>query len=227
LHGGRHPWELLHPLLGHPRVTSVLGVAYQLWLLMMYLIVVLVAFDTRRRALRMRFLISYFLTWVVLGTFGAIAFASMGPCYDPALARNEGPYAPLVQYLHEIHDATPIRALDSQKRLWADFSQNRVGIGSGISAMPSLHVGACVLFALFGWRYSRTAGIALAAFALAIFLGSIHLGWHYAIDGYAGGIGAAAIWWIVGRWQARVGRSSGAETPGATATASWRRAERA
>jgi hypothetical protein len=43
------------------------------------------------------------------------------------------------------------------------------------------------------------AGRALAAFAVVIFLGSVMLGWHYAIDGYVGAAGVAAIWWWCGR----------------------------
>ena len=42
-------------------------------------------------------------------------------------------------------------------------------------------------------------GIALSAFAVLILLGSIHLGWHYALDGYVGAAGAALVWHLVGR----------------------------
>jgi hypothetical protein len=27
----------------------------------------------------------------------------------------------------------------------------------------------------------------------------VHLGWHYAIDGYAGILGAWLLWWLCGR----------------------------
>jgi PAP2 superfamily len=37
-----------------------------------------------------------------------------------------------------------------------------------------------------------------AAYLLLIFLGSIFLGWHYAIDGYAGAGFALVAWWLGG-----------------------------
>ena len=46
-------------------------------------------------------------------------------------------------------------------------------------------------------------GIAFAAYAGVILLGSVHLGWHYAVDGYAAIGIALACWWIAGvlaRW---------------------------
>ena len=51
-----------------------------------------------------------------------------------------------------------------------------------------------VLLALVGWRANRSLGIFLWLHALAIFIGSVHLGWHYAVDGYASIIGTIAIW---------------------------------
>ena len=36
-------------------------------------------------------------------------------------------------------------------------------------------------------------------FTFLIFLGSIHLGWHYAIDGYFGAALAVVCWWLTGR----------------------------
>ena len=78
-----------------------------------------------------------------------------------------------------------------------------VAMGSGISAMPSMHVALATLFALVGWRTNRWVGIATTLFAVIIQIGSVHLGWHYAIDGYAGAVGMIVIWLLVGRALAR------------------------
>jgi hypothetical protein len=42
-------------------------------------------------------------------------------------------------------------------------------------------------------------GWIFGAFLLVILIGSVHLGWHYAIDGYVGIIGTLILWWACGR----------------------------
>jgi uncharacterized membrane protein len=51
-----------------------------------------------------------------------------------------------------------------------------------------------VLFALVGWRTSRLLGWLFTAYACVILIGSVHLGWHYAVDGYFSIAGALLIW---------------------------------
>lgn len=218
LHGGNNPWVLLQPMMGHPIVTGGINFLYSLWFFIMYGLLTLQAFDTRNPALRMQFLLSFVLSWIVLGTFGAIAFSSMGPCYDPGIAQNTGPYAPLMNYLKETNEVVPIWALNVQQILWENYQSTRGSLGSGISAMPSMHVATSVLMALFGWRYSRTLGIALTLYAFAILIGSIHLAWHYALDGYAGALGAWLVWRLVGRWQDSWHRTKVAPTDSANCT---------
>lgn len=201
LHGGNHPWVLLQPVLGYPIVTGGLNFLYGLWFFVMYGLLILQTFDTRNPALRMRFLLSFVLCWIALGTLCATSFASMGPCF---VSDSTGAYDSLVNYLKAANEQVPVRALNTQQMLWDNYQNNRTGMGSGISAMPSMHVAIATLMALFGWQYSRLAGIALTLYALAIFIGSIHLAWHYALDGYAGALGAGVIWWLVGRWQRNV-----------------------
>jgi hypothetical protein len=43
------------------------------------------------------------------------------------------------------------------------------------------------------------SGVAGASWLGASAESSIHLGWHFAIDGYAGALGAALIWWATGQ----------------------------
>jgi hypothetical protein len=54
------------------------------------------------------------------------------------------------------------------------------------------------IFALLGWRVHWAIGTILTLFAMIILVGSVHLAWHYAVDGYAGIIGACLIWALVG-----------------------------
>jgi membrane-associated phospholipid phosphatase len=84
--------------------------------------------------------------------------------------------------------------------LWAAYESRTLTAGSGISAMPSLHVATSLSFAILGWKTSRLVGVLLGMFAAIILIGSVHLGWHYAVDGYLSIALTGLIWWAVGRW---------------------------
>jgi membrane-associated phospholipid phosphatase len=60
--------------------------------------------------------------------------------------------------------------------------------------MPSLHVTIATLNALVISHHSRRLGIAAAVYAALVALASVHLGWHYAVDTYAGVLAAISIW---------------------------------
>jgi hypothetical protein len=198
LHLGEHPWRLLHPVLGTPLVTTAVSFAYNLWFFVLFFTFIWQAMSCKRPTLRMQFLLGFLLTWIVLGTVLATFLSSAGPVYYGRITGLADPYAPLMSYLYTVNESLPVWALDVQERLWATYQAGGVDLGSGISAMPSLHIGTSVLFALLGWRINRWAGIAYTAFAALIMIGSVHLGWHYALDGYVSLLAMLPIWWLAG-----------------------------
>jgi hypothetical protein len=199
VHLGHYPWTLLQPLLGHPPVTRLLDLAYVPVMLALLIGMTVWQGWTTDAALRRRFLLTFVLAWIVLGTGLAIALSSAGPCYYGRVTGLPDPYAGLMEYLNAVHRTTPLTALIIQDGLWQSQVGQTAGSFSEISAMPSIHVAMPTLFALTARQASRRAGRVLAAFAVVILLGSVALGWHYAIDGYVGAAGVALIWWLAGR----------------------------
>jgi len=200
LHFGWHPWELLHPLLAYPWVSSVVNIAYHLWIVLLYIVLFWQAFTTRDARLRMQFFLSFVLTWMLLGSLLATLFSSGGPVYYGRLTGLPDPYMPLMDYLHAAADVGVIWVLTVHDALWKSQMMGVYDFGSGISAMPSIHVSTAVLIALFGWRVDRRLGIAFTVFALVIMIGSVHLAWHYAIDGYVATVLTILIWRFCGWW---------------------------
>lgn len=199
LHGGFHPYELLQPLLGHPLVTSLMAGLYTFWFVVLMLTVVWQAFTTRNPALRQQFFLTFLLLWIVLGTCGALLLSSAGPVYFDRILAELGPYQPLLSYLRQAHEQYSVVAVRGHEYLWRVYMAGGANFGTGISAMPSMHCAMTTLFAIIGWKTNRTLGIAYTIFAVTIQFGSVHLAWHYAIDGYVSTVSVLALWWLVGR----------------------------
>lgn len=201
LHFGQQPWQWLQPLLGHPFITFVININYSGWFLVMWMMWVHFAFADRPSPLRTRFFLSFFLMWILIGGILAVVFSSAGPCYYGRLGLSPDPFEDLMAYLRGANQIFPIWAISVQDVLW----QGHIGKSAidGISAMPSMHNGSALLFALAGYKISRFAGHLLSAHAILIFIGSIHLGWHYAVDSYLAWALTLVIWFAmapVSRW---------------------------
>jgi len=192
VHLGRAPYEWLMPLVETPFAVSVFNFAYNLWFVVLLGAVFTAALTKRDTRLRHRFLLSFMLLWVFAGFFVAMAFSSAGPCYFERLGLGAD-YRPLTDALGVASQRYPVWALSTQDMLWSGYTGARNG-SLGISAFPSLHVATSTLIALYAWNRSRIAGLLGAAFALAIMAGSVVLGWHYALDGYAGAFISVLIW---------------------------------
>lgn len=198
LHFGYDPWRLLFPVFGHPAITRAIDVLYYSWFPILVLTLVWQGWTSshrlRWRRRRTRFFVSYVATWILLGTVAATVFSSVGPCYYGLVTGLHDPFQPLLLHLQMVNETHPLIALDVQRYLWEGYSGQAAHAIEGISAMPSLHVAIPVLFAMMGWRTHRWLGIAYTTYAVIVVVGSVHLGWHYAIDGYASAATVPLIW---------------------------------
>jgi hypothetical protein len=68
-------------------------------------------------------------------------------------------------------------------------------MGAGISAAPSMHVTIASLMAMSLFSVNRKLGFIAWIYAAIIEIGSIHLAWHYAVDGYLALLFTSIIWW--------------------------------
>jgi hypothetical protein len=209
LHFGIEPWRLLQPLLGYTWITYLINVIYALWFFVFQAVFVLQACAAGDRKRRMQYLLTMALAWTLIGNLAATLMSSAGPCYYAFFVDGPNPYQPLMEYLrgvagslslnvlgHELH--LPFTALTMQDILWQSYASGDYGVAKGISAAPSMHLASTWLMWRLAWSMGRTARIAGSAFLLLIFIGSIHLGWHYALDGYLAIAGAWALWRATG-----------------------------
>jgi hypothetical protein len=200
LHGGNHPWALLQPLLGTPSVTRAINFVYLSWFFVLHGALFWQAFSLQAPLLRIRFFLTFVLSWALLGSLGAVYFSSAGPVYYGLVTGLEDPFLPLMDYLRSVEETVGLPILlAAQKGLWQAYQASATQAFAGISAMPSMHLAMTTLIALVCWRTNRLLGVVAALYCFAILLGSVHLGWHYAVDGYAGIVGVWLIWLVVGR----------------------------
>ncbi len=199
LHFGVPPWQILQPVLGHPFMSGIANIVYCFWFFGLAGSWFWQAFALRDQRLRMQFFVAYILCFVLLGNLAATWLASGGPCYYGRIVQGPDVYAPLMQYLRDASQHSPIIwSVGLQDMLWNNYVSGGTTIGAGISAMPSMHVAGAMLFALLGWRTHRLLGILLSVNVALILVATVHLAWHYALDGYIAVLGTLAIWWATG-----------------------------
>jgi len=201
---GADGWMVTHWLFSSPWATELFDLAYHAWFLPMTLGVVLCSFARPGSRLALRYLLSYVLLWIVLGTFVAYLVPASGPCFYQYFHPDGTRFSQLTNLLAQqdqflrAHGLSGLRSVGYQRLLLHDYRSSSLALGAGISAMPSLHNAMAVLFACAAYQADRRIGRLFAGYAVLIWIGSIHLGWHYAIDGIVAALLTVGIWKMTG-----------------------------
>jgi uncharacterized membrane protein YuzA (DUF378 family) len=200
---GADPWRVTHALLPSAEASLFLDRLYHGWFAPMSLGVIICAWlPSTSYRLRTQYLLTYMGVWILLGSVTAYALPAAGPCFMVPLVDGEsrfGELSILLQSQQAFLGDTKLLSLLSQARLLESVGSEGLTIGGGISAMPSVHNGLSILFAIAAFNVRRWLGYVMASYALLIWIGSIHLGWHYAIDGIVAIAMTLVIWHGSGR----------------------------
>jgi PAP2 superfamily protein len=133
----------------------------------------------------------------------------------PVLARVRadldpmGPFADLFGAIDLARHDHSLKLLEARAYLWSLLQRGEIGVGSGISAFPSLHIAVPTLAACAARGPLRWL---LGALAAILWVGSFTLGWHYAVDGIASIVLTPMIWLLSSRVTSALG--GGKAVPG-------------
>lgn len=174
---GHDPWKLF-AWLNFPWSGLIY---HQCWfaLMILMLLVVTIAPPSPQKSAVM---LSYFMLWSVVGPVVHTLMPAAGPIFYSRMG-----YGPRFDGLAPGPETQWVADY-----LWSIYSSQSFGAGSGISAMPSMHVTITVWMVIAVWMFARQFILPALAAASVIFFLSISLGWHYAIDGLIGAVAAIA-----------------------------------
>jgi hypothetical protein len=199
IHFGRYPHEWLSPILDRWwAVWAIDGLYLPVWSFAMIAVLVwqLWAPPSPRRS---QYLLTFALSWIVLGALVATALSSAGPqYYADVVLTKPNPYAALLNRLAAVHAQHRLIYPTIREHLWQVLKTGASEPFAGISAMPSLHVAMSELMAIVGRKHSRFLGVPLTMLSIVTVIGSVVLGAHYAVDGYVSILAAHGIWAVSG-----------------------------
>ncbi len=192
LHFGAEPYEFVHRFASSISADWVVTVYFLVWAgIAIFFPVWLILVDKDAGRIR-RYLLLYVLTWLIVGNLLAGAFMSAGPIYYDRLLGGDT-FAPLIALLAE-SGITDSAMGGVQSGLWELYAGERLGVGSGVSAFPSVHVAIATLVTIYLAERSRyLLVVGLLYWSVIQFL-SVYVGFHYAMDGYASTVIVGVMW---------------------------------
>jgi hypothetical protein len=205
---GEDAWRIAHDLVGTQSIIALQWVYTVGWGLALFFIPAFVALNAPSRTVA-TFFTALMGTWLIGGFFMAYSMSAAGPIFtqitDPAFAAR---FATLHETLNQsLSVGGPIRS--TQAYLASALDVRTAVKGGGISAFPSMHLGAASVYVLS----AKKSWLLLPAivFWLVIFICSAYFGYHYWIDGIVAAGVAYACWTVSDRYfqQPKAGGKAG------------------
>jgi hypothetical protein len=179
---GYAPTVFILTLFSSPRLIHIVDETYATVLVPAFSIIPAIFLSMPERRVRIAFMNSNTLLWLV-GAWLYVAIPALGPAYSfPDVWVPLAPVLEKTQFLQRLLMAN-YRAVQISR----PANSQPINIFFGVAAFPSLHVGFQVLAFLWMRRVTRW-GTLFALLAVFTFIGSIITGWHYVVDGIAGGL---------------------------------------
>jgi membrane-associated phospholipid phosphatase len=181
---GTDPWRLFRSEM----LRAIHAQAYVSWFPITFGTMAVLAFSRKDHSALFD---SYLATLVIGGTMGEHLLPSAGPIFYERLGLGSR-FAELVA----TNDPTYAQFADY---LWKYYQAGGAGLGTGISAMPSMHVALAVWTLFAAYRIWKPLAVPAFLYVLVIWSASIASGWHYATDGLVGALLACAAQWAATR----------------------------
>ncbi len=196
IHFGFDPWQTYRwvvDTVGYLAIDHIYGVW---WFYVSVALIAITAGLETNEHIRMGLQRAYFLIWAVMGLGIATIFMSAGPVFYERIG-GDATYADWRAYVTPL-DYEKTRAFHTAERLWQRYTDRELVVGAGISAFPSIHVAMAALATCYAFTINRVVGIAGTVWLFVMQVGSVVLGWHYAIDGYFSILVTVLLWiWLV------------------------------
>lgn len=181
---GEDPWRLFRSeLLG-----SLYSLLYVWWFPITFGTMGVLAFSQRGHG---RLFLAYLLTLILGGTIGQYLLPSAGPMFYEGLGFG--------QRFHELVATNDPTFTRFANYLWFHYQRGGADLGTGISAMPSMHIALAVWTTCAARAIWRPLTLPFATYATLLWAASIASGWHYATDGIAGASIAVGCYYLAGR----------------------------
>lgn len=175
---GADPWRLFRS----DWLGGLYAKTYVIWFPITFGTMAVLAFSRRDQTTLLN---SYLAILIIGGTLGQYLLPSAGPIFFERMGLGTR-FAELVATNHAEYNLLA-------DYLWKHHAAGGAGLGTGISAMPSMHVANATWTLFAAHRIWRPLAIPAALYLMVIWAASIASGWHYMTDGLAGVIVACGV----------------------------------